>query len=278
MPIRLIAIDIDGTLLDTKFQISAANLEALNRAHTSGIEVALVTGRRHNFALPVANAIGFDVTLISSNGAVTRSSTGEHFHRDLLPAPVAQRLLRYMVGFRSNTVLTFDRDGKGAIVLETADELNLSIQRWLEKNSEWTEFIVPLEDALTEDPVQAMFCGNIPKMSAVQKMLLDCDFGNQFTVLRTQYDARNLCIVDILNQDCSKGHALQRWTEHRGIPRDQVMAIGDNFNDVEMLQFAGLPVLMANACDELKQNGWTLTLSNDESGVAYAINQVLNPE
>lgn len=278
MPIRLIAIDIDGTLLDPKFQISAANLEALNRAHTSGIEVALVTGRRHNFALPVANAIGFDVTLISSNGAVTRSSTGEHFHRDLLPAPVAQRLLRYMVGFRSNTVLTFDRDGKGAIVLETADELNLSIQRWLEKNSEWTEFIVPLEDALTEDPVQAMFCGNIPKMSAVQKMLLDCDFGNQFTVLRTQYDARNLCIVDILNQDCSKGHALQRWTEHRGIPRDQVMAIGDNFNDVEMLQFAGLPVLMANACDELKQNGWTLTLSNDESGVAYAINQVLNPE
>ena len=278
MPIRLIAIDIDGTLLDPKFQISAANLEALNRAHTSGIEVALVTGRRHNFALPVANAIGFDVTLISSNGAVTRSSTGEHFHRDLLPAPVAQRLLRYMVGFRSNTVLTFDRDGKGAIVLETADELNLSIQRWLEKNSEWTEFIIPLEDALTEDPVQAMFCGNIPKMSAVQKMLLDCDFGNQFTVLRTQYDARNLCIVDILNQDCSKGHALQRWTEHRGIPRDQVMAIGDNFNDVEMLQFAGLPVLMANACDELKQNGWTLTLSNDESGVAYAINQVLNPE
>jgi Cof subfamily protein (haloacid dehalogenase superfamily) len=278
VPIRLIAIDIDGTLLDPKFQISAANLEALNRAHTSGIEVALVTGRRHNFALPVANAIGFDVTLISSNGAVTRSSTGEHFHRDLLPAPVAQRLLRYMVGFRSNTVLTFDRDGKGAIVLETADELNLSIQRWLEKNSEWTEFIVPLEDALTEDPVQAMFCGNIPKMSAVQKMLLDCDFGNQFTVLRTQYDARNLCIVDILNQDCSKGHALQRWTEHRGIPRDQVMAIGDNFNDVEMLQFAGLPVLMANACDELKQNGWTLTLSNDESGVAYAINQVLNPE
>jgi Cof subfamily protein (haloacid dehalogenase superfamily) len=278
VPIRLIAIDIDGTLLDPKFQISAANLEALNRAHTSGIEVALVTGRRHNFALPVANAIGFDVTLISSNGAVTRSSTGEHFHRDLLPATVAQRLLRYMVGFRSNTVLTFDRDGKGAIVLETADELNLSIQRWLEKNSEWTEFIVPLEDALTEDPVQAMFCGNIPKMSAVQKMLLDCDFGNQFTVLRTQYDARNLCIVDILNQDCSKGHALQRWTEHRGIPRDQVMAIGDNFNDVEMLQFAGLPVLMANACDELKQNGWTLTLSNDESGVAYAINQVLNPE
>lgn len=276
MAIRLIAIDIDGTLLDPKFQVSAANLETLTRAHSAGIEIALVTGRRHNFALPVANALGFDVTLISSNGAVTRSSTGEHFHRDLLPASVTLRLLRYMSGFRSNTVLTFDRDVKGAIVLETADELNLSIQRWLEKNSDWTEFIIPLEDAVTEDPVQAMFCGNIPKMSAAQKMLLDCDFADQFTVLRTQYDARNLCIVDILNQHCSKGHALQRWAQHRGIPREQVMAIGDNFNDVEMLEFAGLPVLMGNACDELKQNGWTLTLGNDESGVAYAINQVLN--
>ena len=71
MAIRLIAIDIDGTLLDPKFQISEANLETLGRAHGQGIEIALVTGRRHTFALPVAKSLGFDVTLISSNGAVT---------------------------------------------------------------------------------------------------------------------------------------------------------------------------------------------------------------
>ncbi|HEX6880724.1 MAG TPA: Cof-type HAD-IIB family hydrolase [Terriglobales bacterium] len=274
--IRLIAIDIDGTLLDPKFQISAANLASLSRAHAEGVEIALVTGRRHNFALPVANALGFEVTLISSNGAVTRSSSGELFHRDLLPADVTLRLLGYMTGFRGNTVLTFDREHKGAIVVESADELNLSIQRWMEKNSEWLEFVVPLEDAVTEDPIQVMFCGNIPRMSAAQKMLIDCEFAAQFTVLRTQYDARNLCIVDILNQGCSKGHALERWSAHRGIARDQVMAIGDNFNDIEMLEFAGLPVLMGNACDELKQNGWMVTLGNDESGVAWAVDQVLN--
>lgn len=276
--IRLIAIDIDGTLLDPKFQISAANLETLTRAHAESVEIALVTGRRHNFALPVANALGFDVTLISSNGAVTRSSTGELFHRDLLPADVVRRLLGYMSGFRGNTVLTFDREHKGAIVVESADELNLSIQRWMEKNAEYIEFVTPLEDAVIEDPIQAMFCGNIPRMSAAQKMLLDCDFADKFTVLRTQYDARNLCIVDILNQGCSKGHALERWAGHRGYAREEVMAIGDNFNDVEMLEFAGLPVLMGNACDELKQNGWLLTLGNDESGVAWAVDQVLNTE
>jgi len=237
--------------------------------------VVLVTGRRHTFALPVADALGFEVTLISSNGAVTRSSNGDLFHDDPLPAEVALRLLHYMSGFRSNTVLTFDREGKGAIVIESADELNLSIQKWMEKNAQWIEKIVPLENAITEDPIQLMFCGNISRMMAAQKMLIDCDFADQFTVLRTQYDHRNLCMLDVLNQGCSKGHALERWATHRGFAREEVMAIGDNFNDIEMLQFAGLPVLMGNACNELKQKGWTLTLGNDESGVAWAVEKVL---
>jgi hypothetical protein len=80
-----------------------------------------------------------------------------------------------MSGYRSNTVLTFDREQRGAIVIETADELNLSIQRWMEKNTDYIEFVAPLEDAVTEAPIQAMFCGNIPRMSAAQKMLLDCE-------------------------------------------------------------------------------------------------------
>ncbi len=103
-----------------------------------------------------------------------------------------------------------------------------------------------------------------------------CDFAAEFTLLRTQYEARNLCIVDILNAGCSKGHALERWANYRGIDRSEVMAIGDNYNDIEMLTFAGHPVIMGNAADDLKQNGWTITLHNDESGVAAAIEQALD--
>jgi len=274
--IRLIAIDIDGTLLDPNFQVSSANLETLARAHTQGVEIALVTGRRHAFALPVANALHFDVTLISSNGAVTRSSTGELFHQDLLPAPVARRLLQHMADFRSNTVLTFDRPAKGALVVESAEELNQTIQRWMEKNSEWIEYVRPLEDAVTESPIQAMFCGNLARMTEAQERLASFPLADEITTLRTQYDARNLCIVDILNQGCSKGHALARWATHHEYARDEVMAIGDNFNDVEMLEFAGLPVIMGNACPELKQNGWLETLGNDASGVAWAVEQILS--
>src|SRR5258705_4968287 len=75
--IRLLALDIDGTLLNPEFQISDADMAALRRARESGIEVALVTGRRHDFALPIAQQLGFDLWLISSNGAITRSLQGD---------------------------------------------------------------------------------------------------------------------------------------------------------------------------------------------------------
>ena len=77
----------------------------------------------------------------------------------------------------------------------------------------------------------------------------------QFTVLRTEYPGRDLSIVDVLNRGCTKGHALERWANFRGIPREQVMAIGDNYNDIEMLAFAGLPFIMGNASEELRGQG-----------------------
>jgi Cof subfamily protein (haloacid dehalogenase superfamily) len=273
--IRLLALDIDGTLLNPQFEISQADLRALRRAHESGLQIVLVTGRRHDFALPIAQQLGFDHWLISSNGAVTRSLQGETFYRDLLPAEVCRQLCRAMQPFRGNTVLTFDKRGKGAIVLEHMNELENSIQRWLEKNLQYIEFVVPVEDALVTDPVQAMFCGPIPRMHEALAALEGCDLAGQITVLRTEYPHRDLSIVDVLNRDCSKGHALERWTRHQGIPRDLVMAIGDNYNDIEMLAFAGYPVIMGNASEDLRSRGWRVTLSNDQNGVAAALEPVL---
>ena len=274
--IRLLALDIDGTLLNPQFQISGADMAALRRARESGIEVALVTGRRHDFALPIAQQLGFDLWLISSNGAITRSLQGETFFRDLLPARVCRDLCQAMLEFRGNTVLTFDKHGKGAIVLEHLNELENSIRRWLEKNLEFIDFVVPVEDALVTDPVQAMFCGPIPRMQEALAALQACSLASEITVLRTEYPVRDLSIVDVLNKNCSKGHALERWAEHRGIPREQVMAIGDNYNDIEMLAFAGYPVIMGNASEDLRGRGWKVTLPNDQNGVAVALEPVLS--
>ena len=158
-PIRLIAIDIDGTLLNSKVELSQENRDALRRAHEAGIEIVLGTGRRHDFALPIAESLGFDLWLISSNGAVTRSTQGETFHRDLLPKETALRLAQAMRKYRNYMVLTFDRDGMGAIVCENHDQLYGVIQRWMEKNAPFIEYVSPIENALIEDPIQAMFCG-----------------------------------------------------------------------------------------------------------------------
>ena len=275
-PIRLIAIDIDGTLLDTRNQVSPANLDALRHAHESGVEIMLGTGRRHAFALPIAESLGFDLWLISSNGAVTRSTSGETFHTDLLPQATALKLCQHMREFRNHMVITFNREGMGAIVCENHEHLYGVIQRWMEKNAPFIEYIHPIEKSLTEAPIQAMFCGPIALMQQAQRQLLASEFAADFTLLRTQYDHRDLCILDILNAGCSKGHALERWANYRGIPASEVMAIGDNYNDIEMLTFAGHPVIMGNASEELKQNGWTVTLHNDASGVAAAIEQVLD--
>jgi hydroxymethylpyrimidine pyrophosphatase-like HAD family hydrolase len=285
--LRLIAIDIDGTLLNPEFKISETDLATLRRVHGQGIEIILVTGRRHTFALPIAQQLGFDLWLISSNGAVTRSLAGETFHRDLLPEPTCRELVRVMQEFRGQTVLTFDStdlhgddrhsdnrgEASGSIVLERLDQLEGSIQRWLEKNMQYIQFVVPIEDALTCDPVQAMFCGPIAHMQRALQVLGSC--GLPITVLRTEYPGRDLSIVDVLNAGCSKGHALERWANYRRITREQVMAVGDNYNDIEMLAFAGHPFIMGNASEELRARGWTLTRSNAESGVAAAIEHAL---
>ena len=273
--IRLIASDIDGTLLNPQFQISEDDLAALRRAHAAGIEIVLVTGRRHTFALPIAQQLGFDLWLISSNGAVTRSLSGETFHRDLMPRESCLELVGAMQAFRGNTVLTFDKEVKGAIVIEHMNDLTASIRRWLEKNMAYIDFVVPIEKALVSDPVQAMFCGSMERMSEALAALQEARMGNRVTVLRTEYPGRDLSMIDVLNAGCSKGHALERWAAHRGLRREEVMAIGDNHNDVEMLEFAGHAVIMGNACEELRERGWQLTLGNDQCGVATAISEIM---
>jgi hypothetical protein len=180
-----------------------------------------------------------------------------------------------MDAFRANCVLTFDIDSPGALVIERADALNASVSRWMDTNRPWINFVVPIEDALITDPLQAMYCGPIALMREAEAHLKTAALQGEITVLKTEYPARDLCLFDVLNYGCSKGHAVERWARYRGITKEQVMAIGDNYNDIEMLNFAGVPVVMGNAGPAMKSLGYEVTLSNDEAGVAVAVEQVL---
>ena len=116
-----------------------------------------------------------------------------------------------------------------------------------------------------------MFTGPVARMREVDSWLAELPFSSDFSLAVTLYDSRNFGLVDVISPGCSKGATLAEWVALRGWSREDVMAIGDNLNDVEMLEYAGLPVVMGNSVPELKLLGWHETLSNDHwSGVAAA--------
>ena len=119
--------------------------------------------------------------------------------------------------------------------------------------------------------VDAMFCGSAMRMSQALEALASSPLRTQVNVLRTEYPLRDLTIVDVLSRGCSKGHAVKRWAAYRGIPREQVMAIGDNFNDVEMLEYAGLGIAMGNAPLAVQAIAQWVAPSVEQDGAAAAI-------
>lgn len=268
--IKLIAVDIDGTLLDSNAKLPERNKLALQAAHQAGIEVALVTGRRYPFALPIARQLEFDHMLIASNGAVIKSTSGQSYVRHLLPQATAARALDLTRAWRTFTMLAFDIEGRGQIVMENLENRTPGFLRWYEKNAAFVE-IKTLEEALTSDPLQVMYSGPVAVMREIAAALDAAPFRADFQLTKTFYEARDLGIMDLIHPSCSKGSGLKEWAERLGIPREQVMAVGDNFNDIEMLEYAGVPVVMGNAVPELRANGWHVTTDCDAAGLAEAI-------
>jgi hypothetical protein len=132
-----------------------------------------------------------------------------------------------------------------------------------------------LEDALVEDPIQVMFNGGVAPMRDLIRLLGGLPTAGQFSVAITEYEARDFALVDVNGAGCSKGSTLARWTAVRGWSADEVMAVGDNLNDVEMLDFAGTAFVMGNASAAVKARGYRITASNDDNGLADAVRAVL---
>jgi Cof subfamily protein (haloacid dehalogenase superfamily) len=271
MPIRLIALDIDGTLLNSSAEIPEANLRAIEAAAARGIEVALVTGRRFDFALPIAGQIPSPLTMIVNNGALVRSKEGVTHLRHLLPRETALGVLAHMNSYRRRAAAVFDRPRENQVIYEQIEWHDARRRPYLLRNREFIAEVSPLEDALTEDPIQLMFTGSPGIMRTAEALLRAAPWHAEFSLAVTYYDNFDFAMLDVIHPRCSKGATLAEWTARRGFAREEVMAIGDNFNDVEMLQFAGLPVVMGNSVPELKAMGWLETLSNDQGGVAAAI-------
>ncbi|HNV02490.1 MAG TPA: HAD-IIB family hydrolase [Vicinamibacterales bacterium] len=271
--IRLVAIDIDGTLLDSRWRLPARNRDAVLACAARGVEVALVTGRAYGFARPIVDLLPCPVTVIASNGALVRLSTGVTALRHTMPRAIARTVLAAGAAYRRNVALTFDRPRDGQMVFERVDRSDPVRLAYAERNIAYLSEVAPLESALTEDPLVVMFNGAVAAMRQLAALLRELPEAPAFSVNLTEYEDRDISFVDVLTAGCTKGATLAEWARRQGYARGEVMALGDNLNDVGMLEAAGLPVVMGNAVEALRARGWHITASNDEAGVADAIDR-----
>ena len=270
---------MDGTLLPTFAQvISSRTARALKAAQEAGITVAIATGRRTAYTTPLLEGHGLraDTPLITSNGAVIRTLSGDSLGRCQLLSHTARGLCKLLRPFGA-LVFTFDRPGRGELVLEDLEQANGRIALWVEANRNVMEIVKPLEDALVdgEDPIQGMVCGGVSSMRQAEQAIKASEWAGSCESIKTEYPARDITILDLLPPGVSKGSALEKLAALLGVDRKETMAIGDNWNDVDMLEWAGQGVMMGNAAQELRtmveMRGWKLAPPNNDDGVAAVL-------
>jgi Cof subfamily protein (haloacid dehalogenase superfamily) len=271
MPIRLIALDLDGTLVNSRWEISEKDLQAVTAASEREVQIVVVTGRRPRAAAPYVAKLPFPVTLITSNGAMIRTPAGEVIYQDFLPREVALKVLEIVNEYRPYTAVIFDLPGRGQVTMQDCAIPEGPLGWYLRTSMDHLLLVPDLNAAVNSDPVQVMIGGPPERIEASEAMIHKSEAGSCVNVTWTKYPQRNIAIFDIMNRECSKGKALKFWAARCGIPASEVMAFGDNFNDRDMLEFAGLPVVMGNHIEGLHRPHWALTSACDDSGVACAI-------
>jgi hypothetical protein len=271
MSIRLIALDLDGTLVNSRWEISEKDLQALAAASERGIQIVVVTGRRPHAAAPYVARIPCPIATITSNGALVRTPAGEVAYQDFLPRDVALNVLDVIHAYRPHTVVIFDLPGRGQVTMEDCAIPEGPLGWYLKTSLDHLLLVPDLKAAVNSDPVQIMIGGPPARIEGAEALLRESAAGPRVQLTWTKYPDRNIALFDIMNRGCSKGRALEFWAAQCGIPASEVMALGDNFNDLEMLEFAGLPVVMGNHIDGLHRPGWAKTSACDDSGVASAI-------
>ena len=276
MGLKWVAVDIDGTLLDSSGRIPEGNIKAINQVINCGVKVILVTGRRLNGALWVAEALGLSSPLIVHNGAMIRSSgESRRLAEWFLQSKVARSILEVTEPFLDSTVLHKDRASSGQIVVCSQFKANGPLHSYLSRVSESVVRVRSLKDEVDDDLLQIMFSGPIDLMNAIEECLQESGFLEKVKIAKTYYRKRNLGIIDVLNKDCSKCRALNFLARSYQVNPENILAIGDNYSDLEMLEYVGVGVVMANCVEELKGRGFYITASNDDLGVAKALNQFI---
>lgn len=274
-PIGLLALDIDGTLLDSESQLSERTRRTIARVTAEKIPIILVTGRRFFSARRIARELNLTTPLIAHNGALTKN-VEDLVTIDFRPLPrsFAVEFVRLARECGRDPVCNDDPHGAGRGVIEGISEGNHHLDRYVRRSEYPVETVADLCVFLDHDPIQMSSLGPYEPMNQFAQTL-KASVGSKASVFRTAYPSRDMMFVDMVDASASKAAALAVVARHFGVSARSVMAVGDNHNDLEMLAYSGIGVLMGNAEASIRRAGFHVTGTNDEDGLAQAIERFL---
>ncbi|HHY28762.1 MAG TPA: HAD family phosphatase [Desulfitobacterium dehalogenans] len=263
MKIKLVATDLDDTLLQDDLTLSERNIEAIRQAKEQGVYFTFATGRMPASARPYAEQLGLDIPIITYNGAMIQEAiSGEILYRKVIPVKLAREVISYLLGqgahlhmYRQDHVYVQKMNGlseayaqKTRVPVEEGDLIEL-----LSEEKDGVEKIIiftsPEELEIWRGKIQERFPGQLHLTSSKPYFL------------------------ELNHPEVNKGRTLLNFAHGLGIKPEEIMAIGDSLNDMEMIRCAGLGVAVENALQEVKDAADVVTASNEEDGVAKAIEE-----
>jgi 5-amino-6-(5-phospho-D-ribitylamino)uracil phosphatase len=286
--IKLLALDLDGTLLNSRGQIPDANRNAIRAAEERGVLVTIATGRRFRDGRPVGLELELNAPLVTHNGALLKYADSlVTVASSLIATGTAREIVRVGKEFGGDALVSADPHGKGSLLYDRVSDNNVPLRKYVawatrlhgDEAEEAVMHVNNLDDVLPEhEVIHISFSGSCERMDEMVEVL-KAELRDTVTILPTIYPTLDFTLIDILPPDASKGEGLEKLATLNDLAPGEVMAIGDNFNDVEMLEFAGTPVVMGNADPSLlERDEFYTTVSNDENGVAAAIERFILSE
>lgn len=277
MPLRVVALDLDGTLLNSRREISPRNRAAIVAVAGAGLRIALVTGRRYPAARRVADLLPVRAALVLHNGGLVVEDSVVIRVRPLARTS-AREVVTFAKSLKADPVVHFGQGGEGLLYVENASPTHTLLAYYLSRSHPDVREVENLEAALAEledDPLQVMFGGSMSEMEELAAAIDGRGLG--VSVLRTVYPTADLSLIDIVAPAVDKAEALRFLCGRWGVDLSQVLAIGDNWNDLQMLQAVGKGCVMGNADPGLRSLGLEVLPGNDEDGVAHALERLVLP-
>ncbi|WP_461206680.1 Cof-type HAD-IIB family hydrolase [Clostridium sp. DL1XJH146] len=263
MKFKLVAVDMDGTLINTKGTISEKNVASIKKAVEKGIIFTICTGRAIQGVELYDSQLGLDLPYITYNGAmIVMGKSKEILYEQGLLQEDAREILK--LGRKFNTTMIVWADNKLYV-----NKLNERVNDY-EKLSNVKPILIQNEEEIIQKGItKIIWYDDVEKMDNYQSFLRD-ELGG-----KVNFCTSKPFFLEFFHKEVSKGIAVKKLGEHLGIKKEEMIAIGDGFNDLSMIEYVGMGVAMANAPKEVKAVADYITMTNDEDGVAHILDKFI---